>query len=174
MAKLVPGNDDNCGGACSSNAATLAAEEDEGGCGSANGRTAGGEMATMDKALEQNDSAAELGLETEVTIPTISRTSTNTTTANCTAIATKKPKKIKGGQSATARKPGQQVMGQCKICGYLSSQEICKACTLLDGLNKNRPKNKIELAYDEEEVTSEIGGVNGATKGMKSMVIGLG
>jgi cytoplasmic tRNA 2-thiolation protein 1 len=44
-------------------------------------------------------------------------------------------------------------MGQCKKCGYLSSQEVCKACVLLEGLNKNRPKNKIELGYEVQEVS---------------------
>jgi cytoplasmic tRNA 2-thiolation protein 1 len=31
-------------------------------------------------------------------------------------------------------------MGTCVRCGYISSQEVCQACTLLEGLNKSRPK----------------------------------
>lgn len=32
------------------------------------------------------------------------------------------------------------VQGQCSRCGYISSMEICKACLLLEGLNKGLPK----------------------------------
>ena len=30
--------------------------------------------------------------------------------------------------------------GICTNCGYVSSNPICKACVLLEGLNKGRPK----------------------------------
>ena len=30
--------------------------------------------------------------------------------------------------------------GVCKRCGYISSMEVCKACKLLDGLNRGMPK----------------------------------
>lgn len=33
---------------------------------------------------------------------------------------------------------------RCERCGYLSSNKICKACTLLEGLEKNRAKLKID------------------------------
>ena len=32
------------------------------------------------------------------------------------------------------------VQGNCKRCGYISSQELCKACLLLQGLNSGLPK----------------------------------
>lgn len=32
------------------------------------------------------------------------------------------------------------VQGKCTKCGYISSQELCKACILLQGLNKGRPR----------------------------------
>ena len=32
------------------------------------------------------------------------------------------------------------VQGTCKRCGYISSQELCKACILLEGLNRGMPK----------------------------------
>lgn len=35
---------------------------------------------------------------------------------------------------------GTQVMGTCEKCGYMSSQSICQACMLLEGLNRNRPQ----------------------------------
>lgn len=31
-------------------------------------------------------------------------------------------------------------LAKCSRCGYLSSQEICKACVLLEGLNKGLPR----------------------------------
>ena len=31
------------------------------------------------------------------------------------------------------------VPGKCQRCGYISSQEVCKACILLEGLNKGMP-----------------------------------
>ena len=31
-------------------------------------------------------------------------------------------------------------MGICSICGYMSSQSVCKACVLLEGLNKGQAK----------------------------------
>ena len=32
------------------------------------------------------------------------------------------------------------VQGKCKRCGYISSQEYCKACVLLEGLNRGLPR----------------------------------
>jgi cytoplasmic tRNA 2-thiolation protein 1 len=29
--------------------------------------------------------------------------------------------------------------GKCERCGYISSQKVCKACLLLDGLNRGLP-----------------------------------
>ena len=31
------------------------------------------------------------------------------------------------------------VPGNCQRCGYISSQDVCKACLLLEGLNKGKP-----------------------------------
>ncbi|KAK8084925.1 Adenine nucleotide alpha hydrolases-like protein [Apiospora hydei] len=72
MARLVPGQtQDAC--ACKANATSApvpAAEEDNGsGCGSANGRSTGGEMAAMERQLKEDEKAAEEKLETEITIP---------------------------------------------------------------------------------------------------------
>ncbi|KAF2020859.1 adenine nucleotide alpha hydrolases-like protein [Aaosphaeria arxii CBS 175.79] len=165
MAKLVPGSDEGCGGVCSSS--VPAAEEEEGGCGSSNGRTAGGEMANMEQHLSQNEAAAENGLEVEITSTGKSRATQtqqrgNTAKESLQNGSSKKSKKGKGEPPAP-RKVTKQVMGQCKRCGYLSSQEICKACVLLEGLNKNRPKNSIEVGYDESQETE----VNGVTNGLQ-------
>jgi cytoplasmic tRNA 2-thiolation protein 1 len=161
MAKLIPGSDEGCGGTCSS--AVPVAEEEEGGCGSANGRTAGGEMARMEHHLAQNEAAAENGLEVEITTGNV-----NGPQNGSVPLTNGKKGKANKGKPTPSRKLPKQVMGQCKICGYLSSQEICKACMLLDGLNKNRPKNKIEVGYEgqEEEQTA-----NGVANGMKKLAV---
>lgn len=45
----------------------------------------------------------------------------------------------------------------CTRCGYVSSQEICKACILLEGLNKGLPKlgigksSKVKRILEENE-----------------------
>lgn len=38
---------------------------------------------------------------------------------------------------STVKKP---VRGICKRCGFVSSQQPCKACVLLEGLNRGLPK----------------------------------
>ncbi|TKA34034.1 Cytoplasmic tRNA 2-thiolation protein 1 [Salinomyces thailandicus] len=50
-------------------------------------------------------------------------------------------------QTNPANKPAppKQRLGHCTRCGYLSSQSICKACMLLEGLNKARPRTGIEV-----------------------------
>ena len=140
MAKLVPGSDEGCGGACASNVPV--AEEEEGGCGSAQGRSTGGEMASVEAQLRQNEAAVDGNLETEITIKSVNSNG---------AVPLANGKKAKKG--FTPRKTAKQVMGQCKKCGYLSSQEVCKACVLLEGLNKARPKNKIEVGYEVQDVS---------------------
>ena len=140
MAKLVPGSDEGCGGACASNVPV--AEEEEGGCGSAQGRSTGGEMASVEAQLRQNEAAVDGNLETEITIKSVNSNG---------AVPLANGKKAKKG--FTPRKTAKQVMGQCKKCGYLSSQEVCKACVLLAGLNKARPKNKIEVGYEVQDVS---------------------
>lgn len=141
MARLVPGSDEFCGGACSS---VPAGEEEESGCGSAQGRSSGGEMATMEASLSSNERAAAAGLEIEITTDTIAKS------AAPAPIALGKSRKIPKAPHAPRNQPKKQVMGQCARCGYLSSQAICKACVLLGGLNKNRPKNEIEVRYERE------------------------
>ncbi|KAL5118889.1 cytosolic thiouridylase subunit Ctu1 [Pleosporales sp. CAS-2024a] len=136
MARLVPGSDEACGGACSSNHIPAAAEEEEeeeGPCGSANGRTVGRDMANREQQLAQNenDNAVEITCKK------------NSKCAAAVPLANGR----KGEKGFTPRKSTQQIMGQCKRCGYLSSQDVCKACVLLGGLNKARPKKNIEVGY---------------------------
>ena len=44
---------------------------------------------------------------------------------------------LKFKETVKERLPSQ---GNCTRCGYISSMEICKACLLLEGLNKGLPK----------------------------------
>ena len=118
-----------------------------GGCGSANGRSSGGEMADVEQQLAQNEAAATT--ETEDTLPA------SKTNRIPTADVSKKPS-IYDKRPKGRRKVVGQVMGKCDKCGYLSSQKICKACMLLDGLNKNRPQTSIEVSVEEEESSTTL------------------
>ncbi|KAJ5526715.1 uncharacterized protein N7503_005922 [Penicillium pulvis] len=102
-------------------------DEAAGGCGSQNGRTSGGEMAAMENQLAANDTAESR--ETEIRIPR---------------------------KGLEAKKIKTQTLQYCEQCGYISSQRICKACTLLDGLNRNRPKAAIEISLEDEEGSSTL------------------
>ncbi|RLM79384.1 uncharacterized protein C2845_PM12G27880 [Panicum miliaceum] len=78
---------------------------------------------------------------------------------------------IKSGEnfriSTTTKMPEQ---GTCERCGYISSQRLCKACVLLDGLNRGLPKLGIgrtkagdgkEHAKHSERNTSSLQGKHG-------------
>ena len=48
------------------------------------------------------------------------------------------------------------VKQNCKNCGYISSNELCKACVLLEGLNSGKAKeangrksNKVAIQIEE-------------------------
>ncbi|KAI1310727.1 hypothetical protein F5Y03DRAFT_26750 [Xylaria venustula] len=130
MARLVPGAmPDSC--ACNGKAAlSQPTDEDNdiGGCGSTDGRAGGGEMAAMEKQLKANDAAEEAGLETEVTVIRAENPHSNG------------PKSARGASKNTLPATAKQKLGTCEKCGYMSSQRLCQACMLLDGLNKNRPE----------------------------------
>ena len=131
MAKLVP-IEVTGGGKGSKDVLVVDGEaEGEGGCGSANGRSSGGEMAAMEEKLRADEDAKQK----EVDVTKQSQKYDRDTTV---------PIKIK-------KKLPKQKMGKCTRCGYLSSQDVCKACMLLEGLNKNRPKMEIKVGIDEEE-----------------------
>lgn len=110
------------------------AEEEAAGCGSQNGRSSGGEMAAMEKQLAENEAAESREMEI-------------------------KPPTGKVNQLAkTSKAIKKQTMGNCERCGYMSSQRICKACMLLDGLNRNRPKTAIEvnISVEDEEGSTTL------------------
>lgn len=133
MARLVPGaTQSSC--RCEGKAASQETPTDEdniGGCGSANGRTNGGEMAAMEKQLRENEAAEAAGLETEITIKKVEsqhHDKPNPTNGQHKAAGASLPIRLK------------QKLGTCEKCGYMSSQKLCQACMLLEGLNKNRPE----------------------------------
>lgn len=131
MARLVP-DEVSSGARPSKRGKDIVAEgeaENGGGCGSANGRSSGGEMADMEKQLLDNEHAQ--GNEIDITLHGQKHD------RNCQS------------KSQISKKLPKQQMGKCKRCGYLSSQDICKACMLLEGLNKNKPKTQIEVSDEE-------------------------
>ncbi|KAH6633003.1 hypothetical protein C7974DRAFT_163232 [Boeremia exigua] len=133
MARLVPGSDDACAGSCSTNPPMRVAEDDEAGCGSAVGTS----IASLAPSSEARP------LETEITLPARPAPP---------AKGQKKPRAERTG-GPKKKGPAKQVMGTCSQCGYLSSQAVCKACVLLEGLNKNRPKRGIEVGSEVQDVS---------------------
>ena len=120
MAKLVP-SDISANHAASASSLVVDAEEGSGGCGR-NEENRVGEMSRIEAQLRVDAEAQER--ETEIKLPEV--------------------EKLSSGKSRTTRKLPEQQMGRCTRCGYLSSQAVCKACTLLEGLNRSRAK--IEIA----------------------------
>lgn len=143
MAKLVP---PEIGGPQpqSGTASAAVAENDDystGGCGSQNGRSSGGEMAELESKLSTTPSIQQdvQFRETEITMPP----------------TPKNTKQSPAPSGQTAKKPLKtQTLGRCERCGYIASQKICKACSLLEGLNRNRPKTAIEVTLDVEDEES--------------------
>ncbi|ETN37776.1 cytoplasmic tRNA 2-thiolation protein 1 [Cyphellophora europaea CBS 101466] len=119
--------------------------EQNGGCGSANGRSSGGEMAEMERRLAENATAA--ARETEIQLPTGEQPKLQPKANNVsTQDKRRRPRK----------KVVTQTMGQCNKCGYLSSQKICKACVLLEGLNKSRPQQTVEVGVEDEDSSTTL------------------
>lgn len=169
---------DESSGAQTVNATPRQAEEGEGlgGCGSS--KESGGDMAAMEKTLLQNDQAEANGTETEIKMPGkaaknrgshpngvkrdtedvsthVIDGATNKSEQGLPAkpITTTVPIRSKNGKGSKNASQGaarpKQKLGQCERCGYLSSQAVCKACVLLEGLNKSRPRTGIEVGGGE-------------------------
>lgn len=134
MAKLVPTEVTN-GGGTAPGVVGVSSEADEtvDGCGSAHGRSSGGEMAAMETQLRKNENAKIEKMD--VTLPKGQKHDRNRETT----------------PRMQSKKLPSQKMGSCVRCGYLSSQAVCKACVLLQGLNKNRPKQHVEVSIEERE-----------------------
>lgn len=156
MARLVPGYEESCKGDCGGvHPPSVAAEEEEGGCGNSQGRTGGGEMARMEQLLNQTEKAEDKNLETEVTLPVAFPHQHN---ADGSIKLPVRPKKEKAVQPRAKKQPPKQTMGECERCGYLSSQKVCKACVLLEGLNKNKAKVSLEDAATPVQLASNAVG----------------
>lgn len=157
MAKLVPA-EISASSVCKGQIVSLSnadGEEDAaGGCGSANGRSSGGELVDMERKLQADEAAS--GQEVEITLPKNSNASGQRHDRNGEASIRALNGTARGAKKDTARKLPRQVLGTCQRCGYMSSQAICKACMLLEGLNKNRPKAIIEIDVEEEEGSSKL------------------
>ena len=126
-----------------------AEEESAGACGSQNGRSSGGEMAEMEARL-RDDEAAE-PREVEVSLPSVNgQKDPNNPHEGSLSVS------IHDKRQPRHRKLVKQQMGRCERCGYLSSQKVCKACMLLEGLNRSRPRTRIEVGFDEEETSSTL------------------
>jgi cytoplasmic tRNA 2-thiolation protein 1 len=151
MAKLVPEQvmgGPKCAGRKDMVLAQDREEEDTaGGCDSTNSRSSGSEMADMEWKLREDEKAD--GREVEITRAQVARwRDTNST------IPSSRPGNLRKG--VTERKLPRQTLGTCQRCGYMSSQAICKACTLLEGLNKNRPQVEIEIEAEDEDGSSTL------------------
>lgn len=116
-----------------SNAHVSAVEENEehsGGCSNSKGHVGGFSVDDQQKELTSDNGITE-ARETEIML-------------------------LEPGSSGQAKgkkamnRPKQQ-MGNCTRCGYLSSQTVCKACMLLESLNKSRPRVSVESAVDIHE-----------------------
>ena len=157
MAKLVP-EEVTGSKQCKSQKALLSSADDEvegsGGCGSS-GRASGGEMAEIEKKLQEN----EEGSTREINVMSLA---SNVTNGQNHDRIKKQDSRIKPKKARASRKL-PQTLGTCKKCGYMSSQDICKACVLLEGLNKNRPKMEIEIDVEDEESSTLRRKVEGLT-----------
>ena len=60
---------------------------------------------------------------------------------------------IKVGDKAKSRLPDQQL---CSQCGYISSQEVCKACVLLAGLNKGLPQIGVGKSSKHKKTVTQL------------------
>ncbi|EAA30993.1 adenine nucleotide alpha hydrolases-like protein [Neurospora crassa] len=134
MARLVPGESaSSCGCKGKSKPPAATAAEDDGGiggCGS-NGAASGNEMAAMEKQLRENEAAEEL--EVDVSKLSLAGRAAESETDGAVPLKTNK----------NSKPVTRQTLGNCKRCGYMSSQEVCQACMLLEGLNKNRAQIQI-------------------------------
>ncbi|KAF2423120.1 adenine nucleotide alpha hydrolases-like protein [Tothia fuscella] len=156
MAKLVPGYEDTCAGKCAGSTGAGAVEEEEAGCGSAAGRSGGGEMSKMEQHLTRNERADEEELEIEIKLP-IQVEFLKDPANDAIPLRKKGRKGVKSASTpqSSGKPVTKQTMGSCENCGYLSSQKVCKACVLLEGLNKNRPKVAVETSTDGEIVSMQ-------------------
>jgi cytoplasmic tRNA 2-thiolation protein 1 len=146
MAKLVPEAVTGINH-CKSQKVSLSSadgeEEGVAGCGT-NGRSSGGEMADMEKKLQEDEEASSREID-------VAAAALNGINGQRHDRIGSKTEPLNRAKRESGKKLTRQTLGTCKKCGYMSSQDICKACMLLEGLNKNRPKMEIEVDVEDEE-----------------------
>ncbi|KAK0374236.1 PP-loop family protein [Colletotrichum paranaense] len=130
MARLVAGAS---GSSCAGKGSTPRVAEDDfiAGCGSQQSKGLATEIAQLDASLSQTNLTKSQ--ETDFTTapspsPKIGKNIQN---------SSETPRPRHGQAQATPSAP-LQTLGKCERCGYMSSQAICQACLLVDGLNKNK------------------------------------
>ncbi|KAK2049151.1 PP-loop family protein [Colletotrichum somersetense] len=126
MARLVAGGQ-NSAYACRGSSARDAEDDYTAGCASQQGKASKKEIAQLDASLSQ--ATLDEGLETDFTNPADADNRTQT-------------KNQPLPNQALPSVP-LQTLGKCERCGYMSSQAICQACLLVDGLNKNKAQISI-------------------------------
>lgn len=135
MAKLVPGEHSSL-----KKPASIAEESSIGGCGAT--QDSGGDMIAMEKQLQQAEQAEHSNLETQVFSSSAPSSQVASQDLTKQTVAIRKAK-AKTAPPTSEQAVPKQKLGRCERCGYMSSQAVCKACVLLEGLNKTRPKTGI-------------------------------
>ncbi|KAH0440226.1 pp-loop atpase superfamily [Colletotrichum camelliae] len=131
MARLVAGASSNsC--ACKGDSGRVSEEDYASGCGSQNVNGLKGEIARLDAQLSQTTDDA--GLATDYTTAVAGKTKSHAKIV----VGQPKPSTQQAATNGTLQK-----LGSCERCGYMSSQAVCQACLLVDGLNKNKPEIRI-------------------------------
>ncbi|KAI9317570.1 cytoplasmic tRNA 2-thiolation protein 1 [Dichotomocladium elegans] len=57
----------------------------------------------------------------------------------------------------------------CKRCGYMSSNDICKACVLLEGLNRGLPQLGVGKGTDMRRIQASLSAEEGTTTARKTV-----
>ncbi|KAJ0164818.1 Cytoplasmic tRNA 2-thiolation protein 1 [Colletotrichum tanaceti] len=127
MARLVAGRQGSSWG-CTGPTSCAAEDEDyTTGCGAQQGKGPARGIAQLDASLSQG--TLEEDLETDFTVTT--------------AAKNRKQTKSRPGSNQASLGIPLQTLGKCERCGYMSSQAICQACLLVDGLNRNKAQIRI-------------------------------
>ncbi|KXH46802.1 PP-loop family protein [Colletotrichum simmondsii] len=130
MARLVAGGSgSSC--ACKGSAPRVAEDDFIAGCGSQQSKGLATEIAQLDASLSQT--TLTKSQETDFT----TAPSTSPKIGKKIQNSSETPRPRHGQAQATTSAP-LQTLGKCERCGYMSSQAICQACLLVDGLNKNK------------------------------------
>ncbi|KAF4780891.1 PP-loop family protein [Colletotrichum scovillei] len=130
MARLVAGGSgSSC--ACKGSAPRVAEDDFIAGCGSQQSKGLATEIAQLDASLSQT--TLTKSQETDFTTAPSPSLKIGKKIQN----SPETPRPRHGQAQATTSAP-LQTLGKCEKCGYMSSQAICQACLLVDGLNKNK------------------------------------